>query len=64
MSEIRDAIALAKVPRIYVCNIMTQPGETDGYSVSEHIKAIDKACDQKLFGEVIVLIVNLSTQQP
>ncbi len=52
--EIRDAIALIKVPRLYVCNIMTQPGETDDYTVSEHIKAIDKACGQKLFDAVIV----------
>ena len=52
--EIRDAIALAKVPRIYVCNIMTQPGETDGYTVSDHIKAIDRVCGQKLFDAVLV----------
>ncbi len=52
--EIRDAIAKAQVPCIYVCNIMTQPGETDGYSVSDHIKAIDKACGQKLFDTVLV----------
>lgn len=26
--------------KIYVCNIMTQPGETDGYRVSDHLKAI------------------------
>lgn len=52
--EIREAIAQAKAPRIYVCNIMTQPGETDSYSVSDHIKAIDKVCGQKLFDTVLV----------
>ncbi|MFZ5632822.1 MAG: gluconeogenesis factor YvcK family protein [Bacillota bacterium] len=26
--------------KIYVCNIMTQPGETDGYSAGDHVKAI------------------------
>ena len=26
--------------RLYVCNVMTQPGETDGYTASRHIKAI------------------------
>lgn len=60
--EIRDAIANAKVPRIYVCNIMTQPGETDGYTVADHIRAIDKACGQKLFDAVIVNQQLLSTQ--
>ncbi|MBG0741983.1 MAG: YvcK family protein [Cylindrospermopsis raciborskii KL1] len=53
--EITQAIACANVPRIYICNIMTQPGETEGYSVSEHIRAIDHACgDRKLFDAVLV----------
>ena len=52
--DLRDAIAQRQVPRIYVCNIMTQPGETQGYSVADHIKAIDKACGQRLFNAVLV----------
>ncbi|MFM6189481.1 MAG: uridine diphosphate-N-acetylglucosamine-binding protein YvcK [Planktothrix sp.] len=51
--EIAEAVASRNVPRIYVCNIMTQPGETDGYSVSDHIKAIDKACGYQLFDAVL-----------
>ena len=55
VTEIADAIAATDIPRIYICNIMTQPGETDGYSVSDHIQAIDKACDnKKLFDAVLV----------
>jgi len=60
--EIRDAIANARVPRIYVCNIMTQPGETDNYTVSDHIKAIERVCDQKMFDLVIVNQQPLSPQ--
>lgn len=52
--EIRDAIAQAMVPRLYVCNVMTQPGETDDYTVADHIKAIDTACGQRLFDAVVV----------
>ncbi len=52
--EIRNAIAKANVPCIYVCNIMTQPGETDGYSVADHIRAIDEVCGEKLFDAVLV----------
>ncbi|NET39458.1 MAG: hypothetical protein F6K19_47090, partial [Cyanothece sp. SIO1E1] len=52
--EIAGAIAQRQVPRIYVCNIMTQPGETQGYTVSDHIRAIDTACGQALFGVVLV----------
>ena len=33
---------------------MTQPGETQGYSVSDHIRAIDAACGQQLFSAVLV----------
>jgi uncharacterized cofD-like protein len=51
---IADAIAKTSVPRIYVCNIMTQPGETVGYTVGDHIRAIDDACGQPLFDAVLV----------
>ena len=43
-----------KIPCIYVCNIMTQPGETQGYTVADHISAIDAACGQQLFSAVLV----------
>lgn len=52
--EISEAIARTKVPRVYVCNIMTQEGETEGYSVGDHIQAIDQACGHKLFEAVLV----------
>ena len=34
---IRDAICATTVPRIYLCNVATQPGETDHYTVSDHM---------------------------
>ena len=52
--EIAEAIAKARVPRIYVCNIMTQPGETENYTVADHIRAIDHVCRQKIFDAVLV----------
>lgn len=42
VKDIRKALKDTKALKIYVSNIMTQEGETDGYSVSEHIKAIFK----------------------
>ena len=51
--EIREAIATAIVPRIYICNIMTQLGETEGYTVADHIRAIDNICGQKMFDAVL-----------
>ena len=52
--QIASAIAASCVPKVYVCNIMTQPGETQGYTVANHIQSIDKACGQKLFDAVLV----------
>lgn len=51
--EIREALAAATVPRIYVCNIMTQPGETDNYTVANHLQAIDRVCDHPVFDAVL-----------
>ena len=40
IKEISEAISKSSAKKIYVCNIMTQPGETTGYTASEHIQAI------------------------
>ena len=40
IKEISEEIANSKAKKIYVCNIMSQPGETDGYTVSDHLKAL------------------------
>ena len=39
--DIVNEIEKAKAPIMYVSNLVTQPGETDGYSVSEHIKVMN-----------------------
>lgn len=38
--EIRTALQKTKAKRVYFCNAMTQPGETDGYSVEDHVQAL------------------------
>ena len=40
IKELTEAIASSGAIKAYVCNVMTQPGETDGYSASDHIKAL------------------------
>ncbi|MDD5120449.1 MAG: YvcK family protein [Candidatus Omnitrophica bacterium] len=40
IKEISREIAKSEAIKVYVCNVMTQPGETDGYSVCDHIKAL------------------------
>ena len=38
----REAVAARTARRIYVANIMTQPGETDGYTLSDHVAAFQR----------------------
>ena len=40
IKPIAEALRKAKALRVYVCNVMTQPGETDGYSAEDHLSAI------------------------
>lgn len=40
VEDVIDALSKTKAPKIYVCNIMTQPGETDGKNVLDHVKVL------------------------
>ncbi|HZG56904.1 YvcK family protein [Paenibacillus sp.] len=51
---ITDAIRESSAVKAYICNVMTQPGETDGYSVSDHVNAIAEHVGGRLFDYVIV----------
>ncbi|MCX7781189.1 MAG: YvcK family protein [Negativicutes bacterium] len=35
-----DALRQTQAVKIYICNVMTQPGETDGFTASRHVRAI------------------------
>ena len=51
--EVARAIAQSKAPRVYIANLMTQPGETTHYALSEHIRAIQEHVGKKLIDSVI-----------
>ena len=40
IKDLADALRASKALRVYICNVMTQPGETDGYSAEQHLAAI------------------------
>jgi 2-phospho-L-lactate transferase/gluconeogenesis factor (CofD/UPF0052 family) len=40
LDELRTAIQQSNAPKIYICNLMTEPGLTAGYSVGDHIRQI------------------------
>jgi uncharacterized cofD-like protein len=51
---ITKAIRESNAVKIYICNVMTQPGETDDYAVSDHLQAIHDHVGHHLFDYVIV----------
>ena len=51
---ISEAIEKSKAMKIYICNIMTQPNETDGFSVGDHLQAIMDHTSGRLIEYVIV----------
>ncbi len=40
--DIVDAISSSSAPILYVCNLVTQPGETDRYNVSDHLHVLNQ----------------------
>lgn len=49
-----QAVKESDAVKIFVCNVMTQPGETDNYKVSDHLEAIQQHVGEHLFDYVIV----------
>ncbi|HVK02580.1 MAG TPA: gluconeogenesis factor YvcK family protein [Armatimonadaceae bacterium] len=54
VQEIAEALSKAKALKVYVCNVMTQPGETDGYTASQHVAAIEEHAGVRVFDYVLV----------
>ena len=51
---IADAIRESRAVKAYICNVMTQPGETDGYTAEDHVQAICDHVGNSLFQYVII----------
>jgi uncharacterized cofD-like protein len=54
INDLTKAIVASGAYKIYVCNVMTQPGETDGYSASDHIHALVKHSHEKVIHACLV----------
>lgn len=53
--QVKDAFNKTKAPIMYLCNIVTQPGETDNFTVGDHVKLLNRYLDKK---KVDVVIAN------
>ena len=51
---VADAIAKSSAFKIYICNVMTQQGETDGYSASDHLKAIVEHANKDIIDACLI----------
>ncbi|MFA4984317.1 MAG: YvcK family protein [Candidatus Omnitrophota bacterium] len=54
IKDISEAVVASAAIKIYVCNIMTQPGETEGYRVSDHIHTFINHTHHRIFEYCIV----------
>ena len=52
--EIAEAVKRTKAVRMYICNVMTQPGETMGFSAGDHIQALTDHIGGNLLDYVIL----------
>lgn len=60
--EIIEAIDESNAEVMYICNMMTQPGETDGFKASDHIKTINEYLGKKKVGITLVNTGHISDE--
>lgn len=60
---IREALTATRAPRIFVCNVATQIGETEGFGLSAHLAALDAHGIGRLIDGVLIN-GNLQARQP
>ena len=53
--DMKKALKTSKAKIMYVCNLVTQPGETDNYKASDHIKVLNKYLGKR---KVDIILVN------
>ncbi len=61
--DIASAIQASRALKIYVCNVATQPGETEGYRCEDHIKVLNDHIGGNLF-DIVVINNNYEGQLP
>ena len=51
--EVQDAIVESSAPTIYLCNVVTQPGETDKFTVGDHVELLNRYLEKNKLDVVI-----------
>jgi uncharacterized cofD-like protein len=53
VQDIQNALRAARAEKMYICNIATQPGETDDFSVEDHVDALEQHVGKGIFTHVL-----------
>jgi len=59
-----EALKASPAIKVFVCNVATQPGETDAFRVSDHLEAIERHLGANIFDFVVVNSNNNFTLPP
>ena len=51
--EVQEALRDAKAPTMYLCNVVTQPGETDKFTVGDHVELLNRYLEKNKLDVVI-----------
>jgi len=51
--DVAHAVAASRAPRVYVANLMTQPGETSGYALADHLRAIQRHTTDRVIDWIV-----------
>ncbi len=52
-SAVKEALNKSKAPIMYLCNAVTQPGETDNFTVGDHVELLNRYLDERKIDVVI-----------
>jgi uncharacterized cofD-like protein len=63
VARVSRAIGESRATRIFICNLMTQPGETDNYSARQHLETIKNYAPEIHFDFVIVNDKRITKEQ-
>lgn len=51
---VSEVLSKSRAKRVYVCNVMTQPGETDNFSAYDHVRTLENHAGRRIFDYVLV----------
>ncbi len=60
--EIAQAVRRSRAPRVYIANLMTQPGETAHYTLSQHLRAIEEHVGKQFIHYVVANTKRISLE--